>query len=181
METGHAGASRGAGRRHFRVHCRQAELTERLRRSEETASTSKAQCESAILEAAAQKERLAGLIDALASSFPCFIPEDVQHQMMEGDFSRAKMIFEQASRVDFSQYPIEEHKPKTISPGYQTQEPPLYGSGAFWVHGSTYGKKSPPKRVAGTFFSRACPGAIPFRAASIGDDIRSCRFRGFPA
>ena len=63
--------------------------------------------------------------------FPCFIPEDVQHQMMEGDFSRAKMIFEQASRVDFSQYPIEEHKPKTISPGSQTQEPPLYGSGAF--------------------------------------------------
>mgnify|MGYP000597507310 CR=1 FL=1 len=32
--------------------------------------------------------------------------------MMEGDFSRAKMIFEQASRVDFSQYPIEEHNPK---------------------------------------------------------------------
>lgn len=71
------------------------------------------------------------MIDALASSFPCFIPEDVQHQMMEGDFSRAKMIFEQASRVDFSQYPIEEHNPKTISPGSQTQEPPLYGSGAF--------------------------------------------------
>ena len=115
----------------FESTARQAELTERLRRSEETASTSKAQCESAILEAAAQKERLAGLIDALASSFPCFIPEDVQHQMMEGDFSRAKMIFEQASRVDFSQYPIEEHKPKTISPGSQTQEPPLYGSGAY--------------------------------------------------
>ena len=115
----------------FESTARQAELTERLRRSEETASTSKAQCESAILEAAAQKERLAGLIDALASSFPCFIPEDVQHQMMEGDFSRAKMIFEQASRVDFSQYPIEEHNPKTISPGSQTQEPPLYGSGAF--------------------------------------------------
>ena len=115
----------------FESTARQAELTERLRRSEETASTSKAQCESAILEAASQKERLAGLIDALASSFPCFIPEDVQHQMMEGDFSRVKMIFEQASRVDFSQYPIEEHKPKTISPGSQTQEPPLYGSGAF--------------------------------------------------
>lgn len=54
----------------FESTARQAELTERLRRSEETASTSKAQCESAILEAAAQKERLAGLIDALASSFP---------------------------------------------------------------------------------------------------------------
>ena len=61
----------------FESTARQAELTERLRRSEETASTSKAQCESAILEAASQKERLAGLIDALASSFPCFIPEDV--------------------------------------------------------------------------------------------------------
>ena len=133
METGHAGTSRGAGRRHFRVHRPTSRIDGTLRRSEETASTSKAQCESAILEAAAQKERLAGLIDALASSFPCFIPEDVQHQMMEGDFSRAKMIFEQASRVDFSQYPIEEHNPKTISPGSQTQEPPLYGSGALFM------------------------------------------------
>ena len=50
----------------FESTARQAELTERLRRSEETASTSKAQCESAILEAAAQKERLAGLIDAVS-------------------------------------------------------------------------------------------------------------------
>ena len=87
--------------------------------------------EDAIFESTARQAELTERIDALASSFPCFIPEDVQHQMMEGDFSRAKMIFEQASRVDFSQYPIEEHNPKTISPGSQTQEPPLYGSGAF--------------------------------------------------
>ena len=96
----------------FESTARQAELTERLRRSEETASTSKAQCESAILEAAAQKERLAGLIDALASSFPCFIPEDVQHQMMEGDFSRAKMIFEQASRWTSRNIPLRSTNPK---------------------------------------------------------------------
>ena len=131
METGHAGASRGAGRRHFRVHRPTSRIDGTAAPKRRNRLHLKGPCESAILEAAAQKERLAGLIDALASSFPCFIPEDVQHQMMEGDFSRAKMIFEQASRVDFSQYPIEEHNPKTISPGSQTQEPPLYGSGAF--------------------------------------------------
>lgn len=71
--------------------------------------------------------------------------------MMEGDFSRAKMIFEQASRVDFSQYPIEEHKPKTISPGSQTQEPPLYGSGAFGFMIDIW-KKVPATRLGGDFF-----------------------------
>lgn len=114
----------------FESTARQAEMEERLRRSEETAAEANANREAAILEAAAHRDRLSGLISTLASAFPCFIPEAVQHQMLEGDFTRAKMIFEQASRVDFSQYPLgEQQGQKTLSIS-QSREEPDYGSGA---------------------------------------------------
>lgn len=129
--TGHAGASRGAGRRHFRVH----RPTSRIDGTAAPKRRNRLHVKGPMRvrhSGSRSAEGTACRVDRRARLlFPCFIPEDVQHQMMEGDFSRAKMIFEQASRVDFSQYPIEEHKPKTISPGSQTQEPPLYGSGAF--------------------------------------------------
>ena len=62
----------------FESTARQAELTERLRRSEETASTSKAQCESAILEegTACRVDRRARLLFPLLYPGRCAAPDD---------------------------------------------------------------------------------------------------------
>ena len=42
----------------------------------------------------------------LAEGLPFFIPESVMHEMLEGDFHRARGILESARRFDFSQFPI---------------------------------------------------------------------------
>lgn len=116
----------------FESTARQAELEELVRQNREKTAEANAGRETAILEAAAQKERLTGLVAALSEAFPCVIPEAVQHQMMEGDFTRAKMIFENATRVDFSQYPIGDAAKKHTLPTVPPQRPdPEYGTGAF--------------------------------------------------
>lgn len=83
---------------------------------------------------AAVSEAMKSLNDAL----PLFIPEDAMHAMLNGDFSRAKAIFESASRIDFGQYPLTSMgKPRpqaTLAPE-PVQEPEFgsanYGDGMF--------------------------------------------------
>lgn len=50
------------------------------------------------------------VIENIADSLPFFIPEAVMHEMLEGDFQRARGIFESARRFDFSQFPVSEKK-----------------------------------------------------------------------
>ena len=75
---------------------------------------------------------------ALNDALPIFIPEGAMHAMLNGDFSRAKAIFESASRIDFGQYPLshmrqqETNNPQIHAP---QQEPEFgtadYGEGLF--------------------------------------------------
>ncbi len=52
------------------------------------------------------KERFEGALKLIATSAPYVIPEDVQHAMMEGDFDRAKVLFESAKRLNYDQLPL---------------------------------------------------------------------------
>lgn len=48
------------------------------------------------------------ILESIAAELPFFIPEQAMHDMLEGDFSRARMVFENASKVDYTQYPLPE-------------------------------------------------------------------------
>lgn len=54
----------------------------------------------------ALKTNIMGILEALRETLPIFIPEEAMQAMMNGDFGRARTIFESASRIDFSQLPI---------------------------------------------------------------------------
>ena len=55
---------------------------------------------------AKQESNVRGILECLQEAAPFFIPDEVVHQMMEGDFARAKAIFEEARRTDLSQLPL---------------------------------------------------------------------------
>lgn len=59
-----------------------------------------------------EKNRIKQICEFIVESAPFFIPEDVQHAMMEANFDKVSGIFESAKRVDFSQFPIGEGKDK---------------------------------------------------------------------
>lgn len=59
-----------------------------------------------IAEGAKAREGYRTVLEGLQASLPFFIPEDAMQQMLEGDFSRARMVFEKAKTVDFRQYPL---------------------------------------------------------------------------
>ena len=54
----------------------------------------------------ATEERFESALKLIAASAPYVIPEDVQHAMMEGDFDRAKVLFESAKRLNYDQLPL---------------------------------------------------------------------------
>ncbi len=56
---------------------------------------------------AREKAHFKGILESIAGSLPFFIPEGVMHELLNGDFTRARGIFESARRFDFSQLPID--------------------------------------------------------------------------
>jgi len=58
-----------------------------------------------------EKEDRIALIDFVVKTSPFFIPEAVQHAMMENDFDTARPIFESAKKVDFGQLPLGDNAP----------------------------------------------------------------------
>ncbi|MDE7065586.1 MAG: hypothetical protein K2O70_08995, partial [Desulfovibrionaceae bacterium] len=56
---------------------------------------------------AEEKSNFKGILESIADSLPFFIPEAVMHELLNGDFTRARGIFESARRFDFSQVPID--------------------------------------------------------------------------
>ena len=62
---------------------------------------------------------LRAVLEGLRTSAPFFIPEKAMHGMLEGDFSKARAIFEQARHMDLSQFPLpgaEERRERSIVP-----------------------------------------------------------------
>lgn len=55
---------------------------------------------------AAEKERFKGILEGIADAMPFFIPQKAMDDLLEGDFRRARQIFESASVFDFTQFPL---------------------------------------------------------------------------
>lgn len=118
----------------FESEARQAELLEEQERlngalAEAVAARLEADEKKLILESGVKE-----LLSALQESLPFFIPEGAMHDMLNGDFSRARIVFENASRVDFSQFPLSGRK-RRVAPEEQKAalmpEMPEYGSAAY--------------------------------------------------
>lgn len=95
----------------------EAELTKAVLESTENANLAKA-----------TQERFEGALKLIAANAPYVIPEDVQHAMMEGDFDRARVLFESAKHIDYSQLPLPGTKFKSVpvdlpSKMYEEPEP----------------------------------------------------------
>ena len=74
-----------------------------------------------------------GAIRLLADDLPFFIPEEVQHAMLEGDFNRAHVLFESAKRVDYGSLPLPgvQFKPEYIPLQSQHREDPEQGTAEY--------------------------------------------------
>jgi len=79
------------------------ELVEQLQRAESDISKAKT-------DLATEKAHFRGILKNIEANLPFFIPEAVMHEMLEGDFTRARGIFENARRFDFSQFPVGQQK-----------------------------------------------------------------------
>lgn len=75
------------------------DMAERLKRA-------KADRDKASAALATEKAHFSGILKNISDSLPFFIPEAVMHELLEGDFTRARGIFESARRFDFSQFPV---------------------------------------------------------------------------
>ena len=122
----------------FRLESNGAEMAAEQGALKSIAEEAAATREKAFQEAEALKSAVAETMKALNDALPIFIPEGAMHAMLNGDFSRAKAIFESASRIDFGQYPLshmrqqETNNPQIHAP---QQEPEFgtadYGEGLF--------------------------------------------------
>ena len=122
----------------FASEARQAELLAEQERlggalTEAVAARLEADEKTLILESGVKE-----LLSAIQENLPFFIPEPAMHDMLNGDFSRARIVFESASRVDFSQFPLsggerrgEPHRQGSAS----TPEDPEYGSAKYGLKG----------------------------------------------
>lgn len=90
----------------FESEAHQADLLSEREALTKAVEEAEAGRKDALAEKNAQEENIKGILAALRESLPIFVPDDAMHAMMNGDFSRAKVLFESAARVDFGQYPI---------------------------------------------------------------------------
>lgn len=90
----------------FESEGRRAALLDERERLREAARTAVREREAAEAHSANMAEGLRSLLDILKDNMPFFIPEDAMHGMLNGDFTRAKAVFESATRIDFSQFPL---------------------------------------------------------------------------
>lgn len=79
------------------------------------------------------KKNFKGVLESVRENFPFFIPEAVMHEMMNGDLTRAKAIFESASEFDFTSLPVREATRKSerivLAEGRQIEKPDFGSAG----------------------------------------------------
>lgn len=118
----------------FEAEAQTVELLAEAQRNEQAIATLDAEKRKFEEALANERNDFTDMIASLAKSFPCFIPERALHDMLNGDFTRAKGIFEQARLIDFTQYPLvppsQEQHPKTCE-GAQTLRQPEYGTAEY--------------------------------------------------
>lgn len=121
----------------FEAEAHQAELLSEREALTKAVVETEAAREAARAEKDALERNIKGILEALRESLPVFVPDDAMHAMLNGDFNRAKVLFESAARIDFGQYPISvpgTHNSAKIM-AQQPQEPEFgsasYGEGLF--------------------------------------------------
>lgn len=111
---------------YFELQSQSSQLEQKLANSEAQLSLAKDTIKTT-------QEKFEGILESIADSLPFFIPENVMHEMLEGDFTRARGIFESAARMDFSQFPLGKANAvqvKTPS-GIFKKDAPEYGTAAY--------------------------------------------------
>ena len=85
------------------------------------------------MDGVALKNGVRDLLESVRSKLPFFIPEEAMHQMMEGDFTRAQKIIEEAAVYDASHLPLHKKKEtvieKKVDKNMRTE--PEYGSAEY--------------------------------------------------
>lgn len=115
----------------FESEAHQADLVS----EREALTKAKADAEAARDDALAEKTALEGnikdILETLREALPVFIPDDAMHAMLNGDFHRAKVLFESAAHIDFGQYPISLPGGESTGMPAQQQGAPEFGSAAY--------------------------------------------------
>lgn len=117
----------------FESQRRYFELEGRHRALENNLDTVKAEAEAARNALAEEKAKFAHVLGRIADSLPFFIPENVMHEMLNGDFTRAQAVFESAALVDYSQYPLGERRRDATAPATPaaSHQEPEYGTASY--------------------------------------------------
>lgn len=117
----------------FESESREAELFSSLHQHEKALADAVLEKEKALFESAKTRGHYQELLKALTESFPFFIPENIMHDMLEGDFSRAKHIFESATHLDFTQFPLRpaQGRQHSVMEVAQQREEPDYGTAGY--------------------------------------------------
>lgn len=121
----------------FQSEAHQASLVAERQALTKAKTDAEAARDDALAEKTALEGNIKDILETLKEALPIFIPDDAMHAMMNGDFDRAKMLFESAACIDFGQYPIPvpgtHNSTKTMA--QQSQEPEFgsasYGKGLF--------------------------------------------------
>lgn len=119
----------------FQAEAVQAELRAQLQGRERDFADLDAKAKAALTAKDNAEGSAKALVRFLTESVPFFIPEDAMHKMLEGDFTRAKAIFESASKVDFSLYPLGGSRGSVsqVKPHAEVAKTPEYGdAGLAW-------------------------------------------------
>jgi len=117
----------------FRLEAKSADMAaenQTMQNMVTEAYTAKENAEKAKLEL---KANIVGILEALRDTLPVFIPEDAMQAMMNGDFGRARGMFENAARIDFGQFPLTMPKAKQQPQFMELPEPrmPEYGTAEY--------------------------------------------------
>lgn len=52
------------------------------------------------------RDKFSGVLESIAAELPFYISQATMDRLLDGDFERARIIFESARRTDFEQYPL---------------------------------------------------------------------------
>lgn len=90
------------------------------------------QCMDLKMDQAALRKDVRGILESVCDKLPFIIPDEAMHDMLEGDFTRARAIIEEAAVYDYSHLPIRPVKKETyIRADKHMKEEPEYGTAEY--------------------------------------------------
>lgn len=117
----------------FESESRYVNLKDQFEAITQEAAQAMSDRDAALTQVDAIRDRFKGVLEGINGALPFFIPEGAMHAMMEGDFERARPIFESATRFDFSQYPLrtEQARHSAVTEVASRREEQHYGTAGY--------------------------------------------------